>query len=61
MRKTYLLLLVGGILVTFGISSCKKECGDCPDSHFLVVDNPKEGDCICCPNGTTYEGGFCQE
>lgn len=40
-------------------SACSKKCGDCPENHYLTVDNPKDGECICCPEGTVYEGGYC--
>jgi len=57
MRILFSSIVLSTFLFTLG---CKKKCGDCPDNHTLVVDNPKGGECICCPDGTVYEDGFCK-
>lgn len=42
--------------------SCGKKCGECPEGMHLSVDEPKEKNCICCPNGQEYNAalGHCE-
>ena len=64
MKKLTPVLLAIFIAGNFMISlpGCAKKCGDCPSGQTLVIDNPKENQCYCCPDGTSYDAttGTCQ-
>ncbi len=50
----YLLISLTAIAI-ISLSSCVKKCEDCPSGYYRVVDEPKEGNCYCCPDGTKYD------
>ena len=52
------ILNLFAILITGSfMTGCSKKCGECPSGQYLVVDNPKEKQCYCCPDGTRYDSG----
>lgn len=59
MKKVLFMMFVTAAVSS--LASCGKKCSDCPAGTFLAVDEPEDGNCICCPDGTTYAGGgVCQ-
>jgi len=59
--SSLLAILVAGSFMA-SISSCAKECGECPSGQYLVVNNAKDKQCYCCPDDTVYDQktGTCQ-
>ena len=53
-------MIMAGSSVVY-LPSCSKKCGECPSGQYLVVDNPKEKQCYCCPDSTNYDAstGMC--
>jgi len=59
MKKVLVMMFVAASVSAF--VGCGKKCEDCPAGYNLAVDEPEDGNCVCCPNGTTYAGGgVCQ-
>ena len=46
------IFIADGFIVS--LSGCSKKCGECHPGQYRVVNNPKKGQCYCCPNDTKY-------